>query len=114
MQGYFYTPSNSPIASPLVIAPKVTKPFIRFCGDNIEINKHVNIGHYPIPKVVYALEKTAGFSIFLDLDMTNSFHQIPLGERTSSILPVPTPWGLVKPKFLPEGVGPASGVLHAL
>ena len=30
---YFYVPSKSPWASPLVIAPKATAPFIRFCGD---------------------------------------------------------------------------------
>ena len=30
---YMYRDSTSPIASPLVIAPKATKPFIRFCGD---------------------------------------------------------------------------------
>jgi len=109
---YFYTGSDSPIASPLVIAPKATKPFIRFCGDYIEINKHVKIGHYPIPKVQHALEKAAGYKVFLDIDMTNSFHQIRLGDRTSNILSVQTPWGLVRPLFLPEGVGPASGILQ--
>jgi hypothetical protein len=30
---YMYVPSNSPIASPLVIAPKPTPPYVRFCGD---------------------------------------------------------------------------------
>jgi len=109
---YFYVGSDSPIASPLVIAPKATKPFIRFCGDYIEVNKHVKIGHYPIPKVQHALEKAAGYKVFLDIDMTNSFHQIKLGERTSNILSVQTPWGLVRPLFLPEGVGPASGILQ--
>jgi len=109
---YFYVGSDSPIASPLVIAPKATKPFIRFCGDYIEINKHVKIGHYPIPKVQHALEKAAGFKVFLDIDMTNSFHQIRLGDKTSNILSVQTPWGLVRPLFLPEGVGPASGILQ--
>ena len=71
---YFYTPADSAVASPLVIAPKATKPFIRFCGDYVEVNKHINIPHYPIPKVVHALEKAAGYKVFLDIDMTNSFH----------------------------------------
>jgi hypothetical protein len=34
---YFYVPSTSPIASCLVIAPKATKPFIRFCGDYVTL-----------------------------------------------------------------------------
>jgi hypothetical protein len=44
--------------------------------------------------------------------MANSFHQIPLSEEFSNLLSVQTPWGLFKPKFLPEGVGPASGLLQ--
>ena len=38
---YMYTTTVSPIASPLVIAPKKTKPFIRFCGDYVAINKYI-------------------------------------------------------------------------
>jgi len=44
--------------------------------------------------------------------MTNSFHQIPLSDEFSNLLSVQTPWGLFRPKFLPEGVGPASGLLQ--
>ena len=50
--------------------------------------------------------------MFLDLDLTNSFHQIPLGENTRQKLAVQTPWGLVEPMLLPEGVSPASGYLQ--
>ena len=58
------------------------------------------------------LEKAAGFTHWLDLDLSNSFHQLLLGERTSNILSVATPWGLKRPKYLPEGVAPASGLLQ--
>ena len=44
--------------------------------------------------------------------MTNSFHQIRLGTKTSNILSVQTPWGLVRPLYMPEGIGPASGILQ--
>jgi hypothetical protein len=33
MRTYFFDGSSSPIASPLVVAPKATTPFIRLCGD---------------------------------------------------------------------------------
>ena len=46
--------------------------------------------------------------------MTNSFHQIPLDESSSNLLSVSTPWGLYRPMFLPEGVGPASGILQSI
>jgi hypothetical protein len=114
LQKYFYAPSSSPIASPLVIAPKATAPFIRYCGDYREVNKFISIPQEPIPIVQHELTKAAKFKIFVDLDMANSFHQIPISQRFSELLSVQTPWGLVRPKFLPEGVGPASGLLQNL
>ena len=112
LAAYFYEPSSSSIASPLVIAPKATAPFIRFCGDYREVNKFIKIPQQPIPIVKHELMKAASFKVYVDLDMANSFHQIPLSEEFSNLLSVQTPWGLVKPKFLPEGVGPASGLLQ--
>lgn len=110
--GYFYKPSDSPVASCLVIAPKATKPFIRFCGDYVQINKHILTGHYPIPHVQRSLEKIREFAVFIDLDLVNSFHQFRLAPLTSRNLSVQTPWGQVEPLFLPEGVAPASFVLQ--
>ena len=114
MEGYMYTDSDSPIASPLVIAPKATKPFIRICGDYIWVNRWLHVGHYYIPHVMKELEKAAGYKYFMDLDLTNSFHQIKLGPVTSSKLSVVTPWGLRRPVYLPEGVAPASGTLQKM
>lgn len=114
MQSYFYVKSTSPIACPLVIAPKATAPYIRFCGDYREINPFIEIPQEPIPHVQQSLAKAAGWKIFVDLDMTNSFHQIPIDEFSSNLLSVSTPWGLFRPKFLPEGVGPASGILQSI
>lgn len=109
---YFYVPSDSPIASSLVVAPKATFPFIRLCGNYVEVNKYIVVGHYPIPNVLHAIERISRFSIFVDLDMTNSFHQFLLHPTTSALLSIQTLWGQVQPKFLPEGVGPASGYLQ--
>ena len=114
LRQYFYTDSRSPIASPLVIAPKATAPFLRFCGDYREVNKYISIPEQPIPIVQHELVKAAKFKVYVDLDMANSFHQIPLSEDFSNLLSVQTPWGLVRPKYLPEGVGPASGLLQHL
>ena len=114
MKGYFYTKSYSPIACPLVVAPKATAPFIRLCGDYRPVNPFVSIPQEPIPHVQQALTKAAGWKIFVDLDMTNSFHQIPIDDESSNLLSVSTPWGLFRPLFLPEGVGPASGILQSI
>ena len=114
MRTYFYETSTSTIASPLVIAPKATAPFIRLCGDYRPVNPYVSVPQEPIPHVQQAIAKAAGFTIFVDLDMTNSFHQIPIDFPSSNLLSVSTPWGLFRPKFLPEGVGPASGILQSI
>jgi len=113
LKQYMYVDSNSDICSPIVIAPKATKPFIRYCGDYVKINLHIETGHQPIPDVQKSLEKIWGYRIFVDLDMVNSFHQVKLADKTSQRLSVQTPWGQVRPLFMPEGIGPASGVLQA-
>ena len=46
--------------------------------------------------------------------MSNSFHQITLDIQSSLLLSVSTPLGLFRLKFLPEGVGLASGILQAI
>ena len=112
MRGYFYEESRSPWASCLVIAPKATKPFIRICGDYVQMNKYIATGHYYIPTVRHELDKIIHYPLYLDIDLTNAFHQIPLHANTMDKLSVQTPWGQFKPKFLPEGVGPGSGVLQ--
>ena len=108
---YFWEPSTSSITSPLVIAAKATAPFIRICGDYRVVNKLIVVFNYPIPVVIHELHKAKGFVVFIDLDIKNAFHQIKLSSKTSAILSVQTPMGQFQPKFLPEGVAPASGFL---
>jgi hypothetical protein len=70
-------------------------------------------GHWPIPNVRHSLDKIARFNLFGDFDLTNGFHQIPIDEFTSNLLSVQTPWGTVRPLFLPpEGVPQGSGLLQ--
>ncbi len=109
---YFYRKSNSPVASNLVIAPKATPPYIRFCGNYIAIGKYLVTGHYPIPRVTQSLAKIVNYSIYLDFDMANSFHQFVIDDISSGLLSVQTPWGQFEPMFLPEGIPPASGELQ--
>ena len=114
MRTYFYAPSTSSIACPLVVLLKATAPFIRLCEDYRQINPFICIPQEPIPHVQLALAKAAGWKFFVDLDMTSSFHLIILDMQGSLLLSVSTPWGLFRPKFLSEGVGPASGILQAI
>ena len=109
---YHLRPSNSPVASPIVVAPKATAPFIRICGDYIKVNKFVVCDHYPTPIVLHELNKIMGFKVFVDLDMVNAYHQFRLSDHTSQMLSMQTPFGQFEPVFMPEGVSPASHVLQ--
>jgi hypothetical protein len=60
------------------------------------------------------LDVISTFKVFADLDMANSYHQLKLAKNTSEKLSIQTPWGQFEPKFLPEGVGPASGLLQSV
>jgi len=80
---YMYVDSDSPIASPLVVAPKATKPFIRLYGDYRWVNQYVKTAQYYIPHVIKYLEKATGYTFFIDLDLTNAFHQIILSKKMS-------------------------------
>ena len=110
--GYFLEPSTSPCASPLVCAPKATPPYIRLCGDYRRINKFIVIPKDYIPNVRLYIEKARTFHYYADMDCTNAFHQHKLAPYTRQRLAIVTPWGLFQPIFLPEGVGPASGILQ--
>ncbi len=112
LRTYMYVKSRSPWASCLVVAPKATKPFIRFCGDYIWINQYIETGHYFIPNVRHELDKIMKYPIFLDIDLTNAFHQIRLHPDTAAKLSIQTPWGQYQPVFMPEGIGPGSFVLQ--
>jgi hypothetical protein len=112
LRQYFYEPSASTTASPMVLAPKATAPFVRFCIDLREINKYVLIPQDHFKNVRHELDKAIKFRIFFDLDAANAFHQIIIGYITRARLSVQTPWGHFQPRFLPEGVGPASGLLQ--
>ena len=110
---YMYEPHTGPIASPMVVAPKATSPFIRICGDYREINKWMEGSHYPIPDVPTLLAKiTPEIKYFIDIDLTNAFHQIRLDDDTAGKLSIATQWAQIKPKFLPEGCKPASHQLQ--
>ena len=51
MRSYFYASSTSTIASPHVVAPKATAPFIRLCKNYRRINPFICIPQEPIPHV---------------------------------------------------------------
>ena len=109
---YMYVPSKSPIVSGMVTAEKKTPPFVRLCGDYRWVNKYLLLEHAYMPDVRDQLQRLAGFNYYVELDLTNSFHQFPLDNESSELLSLLTMFGALKPKFMPEGIKPASSILQ--
>jgi hypothetical protein len=114
MLTYMFVRCDSPLCSPQVIAPKETKPFVRLCGDYSWLNKHIVHGHHPIPQPMREIHRFGSTKYYLDLDLTNAFHQFPVDEESSHKLSVQTMWGQVRPLFIPEGIACASSILQQL
>lgn len=72
----------------------------------------MEVSNYTIPNVRHELQKNTNFPIYLDIDLTNAFHQFSLAEKTKDNLSIQTPWGQFVPNFMPEGIVPAAGVLQ--
>jgi N-acetyl-gamma-glutamylphosphate reductase len=49
-----------------------------------------------------------------DFNMRTAFHQVTLAEETSQNLSILTPWGNIRPLFMPEGISSASGILNSI
>ena len=114
LSSYFLEKSYSSRCSPMVVAPKATSPFIRICGDYRKVNEHIKFFQAYIPNVQIELQKISKFKVFIDVDLANAFHQIPIDEESSELLSIMTPWGAYKPKFLPEGINVAPGILQSV
>ena len=72
----------------------------------------MEVGNYTIPNVKHELAKIIDYPMYMDIDLTNAFHQIKLDPETSAKLSIQTPWGQYEPRFMPEGIAPATGVLQ--
>ena len=107
--------SDSPHASPIVVSPKATAPFIRFCYNLQVVNGFMKLGHYPIPIIRDVIDRIGAHCVFIDTDMKRSYHQFKLDAETSAKLSVVTPFGQYEPIHMPEGVAPAQHILqHAV
>lgn len=113
-RGILVPSPRSPYVSAIVDADKATAPFVRICGAyNIEANKHIIPEQASIPPVLPELQKFKGYSFFIDIDLTHSFRQFRLAQKTSTYLSITTKdFGILRPVFMPEGVTPATAVLQ--
>lgn len=98
--------------SPTVIAAKKTHPFFRMAVDYRWINEYIVMIQSYVPIILDELHKANGWVFFGDIDWREAFHQVLLEPKTSEMLSIITILGPLKPRFMMEGVSPASNVLQ--
>jgi hypothetical protein len=104
MRSYMYRKSTSSTASRILVADKATTPFIRICGDYRPINKYVQIPQYMIPNIRNEIYRAFGHKYYLNIDLANGYHNLPIDKASSEALALSTEWGLFEPIYMPEGV----------
>ena len=98
--------------SPTVCVKKKSKE-IRVCADfSTELNNALKDYHYPLtgPEEIFA--KHSGGKLFLKINLSDTYLQIPVDKQCAKLLSINTHRGLCKFERLPFGVKIASAILQ--
>lgn len=88
---------------------------IRLCGDyKVTINKYLEVDRYPLPRVEEVLEAMRGGKIFIKLDLSEAYQQLPLSEDSQKLVVISTRIGLFQYHRLPYDVSTGPGSFHRI
>ena len=105
--------SSSPWASPIVLVRKKDGK-IRPCVDYRKVNSLTRPDAYPIPRTQECLDAMAGSVLYSTLDMTSSYHQIPIKEADIPKTAFVTRHGLWEFTTMPFGLTNAPATFQCL
>lgn len=105
------TESNSSCASPILLVKKKTGER-RICVDYRSLNRKTVKEHYPLPLIDDQLDRLAGNSIFITLDLASGYYQIPIAPELRDKTAFVTPDGQYQFKRMPFGLANAPSVFQ--
>ena len=98
--------SDSPFASSMHMVLKTTANggTYRLCRDYRQLNKMTVKDSYPIPNAQSLFYRLAGLTIFSNVDLIKTYHQIPVDPDSVPLTAIITPFGLFEYLYMPFGL----------
>ena len=99
-------------AAPIVPVTKLDGS-ARICGDyKLTVNKEAKPDSYPVPRIEDLFARMAGGKKFSKLDITHTYQQIPLSEKSKQYVTINTHKGIFRYIRLPFGVQSAPAIFQ--
>lgn len=105
--------SSSPYCSPIILVKKKNGDY-RLCVDYRKLNSITIKDKYPLPIIEEQIEKLSGKQVFISLDMSQGFYQIPLEENSIPKTGFITPEGHYEFLRMPFGLANSPSVYQRL
>ena len=105
----FIVPSQSPYASPILMARKPGGG-LRFCVDYRKLNSITRKDRYPLPLIDEVMARISQAKVFTKLDIRQGFHRIRMHPDSEEYTTFRTRYGSYKYRVMPFGLtnGPAT------